>query len=207
MLRLRAGAFRALEARAAPWPPGLPAAKAVDRARPHLCLTASTSEAYGFLFKLLCDPGDAVLMPSPSYPLFEYLAGLEGVTPRPYELRYDGEWHIDFASLDEALRERAATPRAIVAIHPNNPTGHYLRASELERLTELCARHDLALISDEVFYEHALGEGDQAVPPPLARRHARRLPGVLARRPLKLAGLPQLKLAWIAASGPDAVAQ
>ncbi len=123
-----------------------------------LCLTASTSEAYAFLFKLLCNPGDAVLVPAPSYPLFEYLATLEEVVLLPYQLRYDGEWHIDVGSLDEALsaRDGAAPPRAIVAIHPNNPTGNYLKPAELDLLIDRCVSHGLALISDEVFYEHSI---------------------------------------------------
>ena len=89
-----------------------------------LMLTASTSEAYGFLFKLLCDPGDEILTPRPSYPLFEFLAGLESVTVRQYPLRYDGAWHIDFPALEVLLTPRT---RAIVVVNPNNPTGSFLK--------------------------------------------------------------------------------
>jgi alanine-synthesizing transaminase len=171
-----------------------------------LCLTASTSEAYSFLFKLLCDPGDVVLVPSPSYPLFDYLTGLEGVTLRPYELRYDGEWHIDLASLDEALsRSEGASGsqlRAIVALHPNNPTGHYLKPAEFDALVDRCATHGLALISDEVFYEHGLAE--QGITAPRAATHRGCLCFSLGGLS-KLAGLPQIKLGWIAASGPELI--
>ena len=167
-----------------------------------LCLTASTSEAYAFLFKLVCNPGDAVLIPAPSYPLFEYLANLDEVAVVPYQLRYDGEWHVDQSSLDEALSHPDATPRAIVAIHPNNPTGQYLKPSELDLLIDRCAHRGLALISDEVFYEHSLSE--RAAPAPRAATRDECLVFSLGGLS-KLAGLPQLKLAWIAASGPAAM--
>ena len=132
-----------------------------------LVLTASSSESYGFLFKLCCDPGDAVLVPEPSYPLFEYLARLEGVTSLGYRLAFDGEWHIDFASLDDAAGGRHR-PRAVVVVNPNNPTGSYLKQRELERLVAFCAERDLALVSDEVFAPYALGTGSigsRAQPP------------------------------------------
>jgi len=109
-----------------------------------ILLTASTSEAYAFLFKLLCDPGEAVLVPAPSYPLFEHLAELEGVQALPYRLAYDGAWHVDFDALKRALTPRV---RAIVVVSPNNPSGHYLRESERQKLAAL----GLPLISDEVF--------------------------------------------------------
>jgi aspartate/methionine/tyrosine aminotransferase len=167
-----------------------------------ICLTASTSEAYAFLFKLLCDPGEAVLVPAPSYPLFEFLADLNDLAVRPYQLRYDGEWHIDLNSLDEALSGHDGTPRALVAIHPNNPTGQYLKRSELDVLVDRCERRGLALISDEVFYEHAV-EAGAAASTPAARAATRSECLVFSLGGLsKLAGLPQLKLAWIAASGP-----
>ncbi len=172
-----------------------------------LCLTASTSEAYAFLFKLLCDPGDSILVPEPSYPLFDYLAGLEGVALHRYPLRYDGEWHIDFAALDAVLRaaETASPgqPRALVTLHPNNPTGSYLKAEELEGLVERCATRGLALISDEVFYEHRIADprSRRRAPAPRAASRAECLSFSLGGLS-KLAGLPQLKLGWIAANGP-----
>jgi aspartate/methionine/tyrosine aminotransferase len=157
-------------------------------------LTASTSEAYGFLFKLLCDPGDEVLVPAPSYPLFEHLAGFEGVRSVPYALGFDGAWFIDFERLSRARSERT---RAIIVVSPNNPSGHYLRRAELERLAEL----GLPLISDEVFASYALRR------PPDAARSAletdRTLVFALSGLS-KLAALPQLKAAWIGVGGPEA---
>lgn len=152
-------------------------------------LTASTSEAYTFLFKLLCDPGEAVLVPAPSYPLFEQLATLEGVQALPYRLAYDGAWHVDLDSVSRALTPRA---RAIIVVSPNNPSGQYLKQSELTAL----AGHGLPIISDEVFYEYPLGQP----PAPLS------IPdGLLFRLSglSKLAGSPQLKLAWTVLSGAE----
>lgn len=163
-----------------------------------LCLTASTSEAYAYLFKLLCDPGDAVLVPTPSYPLFDYLAGLEGLSLHNYPLRYDGEWHIDFGTLEATLLE-GPPARALVAIHPNNPTGNYLKPAELDRLRAICAAQDLALISDEVFYEHGVEPPTAIADRAASGDHCLTFTlGGLS----KLAGLPQLKLGWIAVNGP-----
>ena len=196
-------------ARYAPDPRGLASAReavARDFARrgaalppERLLLTASTSEAYGWLFKLLCDPGDAVLVPRPSYPLFEYLAGLESVRVDRCELAYDGEWHLDRASLEAALHPRS---RAVVVVHPNNPTGSYLKRPELDWLLELCARRGLALISDEVFADFTL----DLPAPPLASLAADDAPAlVFALGGLsKSLGLPQLKLGWIGVAGPAA---
>jgi len=162
-----------------------------------LVLTASTSEAYAFLFKLLCDPGDAVLVPRPSYPLLEYLARLEGVRLVPYPLRYDGEWHLDLPALEAAL-DRG--PRALVVVNPNNPTGSFLSRAEAERLLAACAAAGVAVVSDEVFADYALVDLRERVPslacdgPALAFS----LGGLS-----KACGLPQLKLAWIAVSGPE----
>ncbi|HEY6079532.1 MAG TPA: pyridoxal phosphate-dependent aminotransferase [Polyangiaceae bacterium] len=159
-------------------------------------LTASSSEAYSFLFKLLCDPGDAVLVPAPSYPLFEHLAVLEGVAAIPYRLAYDGAWHIDLDSLGRAV---AAAPhaRAIVVVSPNNPSGHYLDAREQAALEA----HGLPLLVDEVFFEYAWQPGQ--------RRRARDLRSQGAGLMFslgglsKLAGLPQLKLGWTVIDGPE----
>jgi aspartate/methionine/tyrosine aminotransferase len=157
-------------------------------------LTSSTSEAYSFLFKLLCDPGDEIAIPRPSYPLFEHLATLESVRTVSYLLAYDGAWHIDFDSLGRCL---TAQTRAIVVVNPNNPTGSFLKRDELERL----AGFGLPLISDEVFASFALSAD------------ARRAGSALLTDEVlvfslgglsKLAALPQMKLAWTCARGPQA---
>ncbi|MGI8586890.1 MAG: pyridoxal phosphate-dependent aminotransferase [Chloroflexia bacterium] len=159
-------------------------------------LTASTSEAYSYLFKLLADPGDAVLAPAPSYPLFEYLAGLDGVRLVDYPLRYDGAWSPDFPALEAALPDRA---RALIVVHPHNPTGAFLKGDELARLTGFCRAHNLALISDEVFLDYAYAAAPERAPS-LAGDG-----GVLtfALSGLsKLAGLPQVKASWLTVGGP-----
>jgi aspartate/methionine/tyrosine aminotransferase len=166
--------------------------------------TASTSEAYAYLFKLLCDPGDAVLVPQPSYPLFEYLAALEGVRLAPYPLAYDGTWHVDLPAVSRALAETPRT-RAILLVNPNNPTGSYVSRPELAALTSLAKDHELALVSDEVFAEYPASD----VPDPHRVTHvatpeldvlAFSLGGLS-----KSLGLPQLKLGWIAIGGPQAL--
>lgn len=161
----------------------------------NVLLTSSTSEAYAFLFKLLCDPGDEVLIPRPSYPLFEHLAALEHVTVANYQLRYDGAWHIDFESLERARSERS---RAIVIVSPNNPTGSFLKQGELSRLAAL----GLPLISDEVFAAFSLRDDAQRARSVLEASDCLRFAlGGLS----KLAALPQLKLAWTCAAGPRAL--
>jgi aspartate/methionine/tyrosine aminotransferase len=152
-------------------------------------LTASTSEAYAFAFKLLCDAGDEVLVPSPSYPLFEHLAELESVRLAPYRLAYDGAWHVD---LDSARRAVTPRTRAVIVVSPNNPTGQYCTQLELAALAEL----GLPIISDEVFFEYPLA----------ARSSAAQQLDVLQLTLgglSKLAGSPQLKLAWTNLSGPE----
>jgi aspartate/methionine/tyrosine aminotransferase len=160
-----------------------------------LVLTASTSEAYSYLFKLLADPGDEILVPQPSYPLFEYLAKLDSVRIREYPLRYHEGWWIDRQALATAVSSRA---RALVVVNPNNPTGSYLKPEELDALATLCATHNLALISDEVFFPFQL---DASVEPATAARTARCLTFTLGGLS-KLLGLPQMKLGWIQISGP-----
>lgn len=159
-----------------------------------IMLTASTSEAYGFLFKLLCDPGDAVLVPTPSYPLLDVLAALEGVRLVPYHLQYDGEWHLD-RSIISLAREHAA--RAVVIVHPNNPTGSFLKRSELAILAE-CA---LPILSDEVFSDYALAPDEERAVSALEldERLVFCLGGLS-----KALGLPQMKLAWTLIRGPQA---
>jgi hypothetical protein len=164
-------------------------------------LTASTSEAYALLFKLLCDPGDQVIVPVPSYPLFEFLAGLEAVTIRAVPLEYHGEWAVDV----EALR-RATTPRtrAVVLVNPNNPTGSYLKRHELEAIAAHCASHGLAIIGDEVFAEYVLDADLPRTTSVLGQRKALTFSlGGLS----KSLGLPQLKLGWMVVGGPDDVAR
>ncbi len=166
-----------------------------------LVLATSTSESYSFLFRLLCDPGDEVLVAQPSYPLFDFLADLDDVRLRPYPLFYDHGWSIDFAELERAVTLRT---RAIIVVHPNNPTGHWTGAREREALEALCARHGLALIVDEVFLDYSLNNG------PLRESAAGSF--ACGARPVltfvlsglsKIAGLPQMKAAWIATLGPD----
>jgi len=161
-----------------------------------IVLTASTSEAYAFAFKLLCDPGDAVLVPRPSYPLFEYLAGLESVAVRPYPLRYDGRWHLDLPALEAALDDEV---RAVVVVSPNNPTGSFVKAGEADALRALAAERGVALLSDEVFADFPLRDDSTRVTSLFADSPALTLClGGLS----KSCGLPQLKLAWMMLAGP-----
>ncbi len=183
-----------------PAPLGLPEARAAIAATMGVApeavvVTASTSEAYALLFKLLCDPGDAVLVPAPSYPLLDVLAQVECVATRPYALAYDGEWHVDAGRLAEAAR---ATPeaRAVVAVSPNNPTGSYLHAEDRARLLAT----ELPLIVDEVFAPYPL-EADAPVLPPATEGLVFRLSGLS-----KLAALPQMKLGFLAIEGDPALA-
>ena len=165
---------------------------AVDAGR--IVLTASTSEAYTWLFKLFCDPGDAVLVPRPSYPLFEHLTQLESVECVPFNLQYDGRWEIDFASLQGA----PANTRALVVVSPNNPTGSYLTAREVDRVFAICRDRGWALIADEVFADYRL-----EVDAPLTDLAARAdVPAFTLGGLSKTAGLPQLKLGWIVVGGP-----
>ena len=184
----------------------LPAAGQVV-APERVLLTASSSESYAFLFKLLCDPGDVVLVPEPSYPLFEYLARLEGATPVPSRLAYDGVWHVDFASVDEALARAAGRARALVVVSPNNPTGSFLKRGELPPLAARCEAHGLAVISDEVFALYGAGT-DAARVAALAAETAftdRVLTFALGGLS-KACGMPQLKLGWTIVAGPPSAA-
>jgi hypothetical protein len=168
----------------------------------HVLLTAGTSEGYAHLFRVLADPGALVHLPAPGYPLFEHLAALEGVESRRYPLREpdDGtRWRIDVAALADALEPRS---RAIVLIHPHNPTGSFVDGEDLAALRTLAAARGLALVSDEVFADSALGPG--APPSALAGAEEGPLRFVLSGAS-KLLALPQLKVAWIAAAGPPAL--
>lgn len=157
-----------------------------------LILCSGTSEAYGFLFKLLCDPGDEVLIPEPSYPLFDDLCRLEDVRTRPYPLHYDGEWHIGLGELRERVTERT---RAILVVSPNNPTGSYLKRAELRALEDL----SLPIISDEVFADYALRDDPERV---WTVREATRALTFSLGGLSKQAALPQWKVAWLCMSGP-----
>jgi alanine-synthesizing transaminase len=159
-------------------------------------LTASTSEAYAWLFKLLCDAGDTVLVPRPSYPLFEHLTRLEGVKSVPFDLEYEGRWEIDFATLQSA----PDTTRALIVVSPNNPTGSYVTAADLDRLQALCRDRGWALIADEVFADYRL-ETDAPLTDIAARAD---VPAFTLGGLSKTVGLPQLKLGWIVAGGPPA---
>jgi len=161
----------------------------------HIALTASTSDAYAMLFKLLCDAGDAVLVPQPSYPLFEHLTVLESVEARPYRLEFHGTWRIDV----EHLRSRIdARTKAVLIVSPNNPTGSFLHAEDLVIAAELCASHDLMLIGDEVFADYPLDAAPQATSVLLAHDAIACSLGGLS----KSIGLPQVKLGWIGFAGP-----
>jgi len=195
-----------------PAPRGLPAAResvagyyaergfSVDPERVHL--TASTSEAYSYLFKSLADHGQSVLVPQPSYPLFEFLAALEGVELRPYELHYihSGRWpvgwRIDFDSVEKAV---ASNTRAIILVSPNNPTGSFTKLREVEQLNAICARHGLALIADEVFGDYGFGDDESRAESLVSNDSA--LTFVMSGFS-KVLALPQMKLGWIVTNGP-----
>ncbi|HSL24068.1 MAG TPA: pyridoxal phosphate-dependent aminotransferase [Vicinamibacterales bacterium] len=191
-----------------PAPLGMPAAReaaASEYARrgvtvpaDRIALTASTSEAYSLLFKLLCDPGDEVLVPVPSYPLFEHLTALDAVRPVSYPIEYHGRWSLNLDAL-----ERAVTPRtrAVLVVSPNNPTGSFLTGPELDAVSALCARRQVALIGDEVFADYVFDGRDRG--PSVVQQDAAlafSLGGLS-----KAAGLPQVKLGWMAVAGPSAL--
>jgi aspartate/methionine/tyrosine aminotransferase len=164
-----------------------------------LVLTTSTSEGYSYVFRLLCNPGDEVLVPKPSYPLFEFLADLQDVNLVPYPLIYDHGWQIDFPSIHKAMTDQT---RAIVVVHPNNPTGSYVSDTERSALNKVCREHNLWLIVDEVFLDYA----HDGLPRPTFAANQDALTFTLSGLS-KISGLPQMKLAWIATSGPKDTAQ
>lgn len=195
-----------------PDPRGLPIARAAvveyyaDSAATQISaeqifLTTSTSEAYSYLFRLHCDPGAEILIAQPSYPLFEFLADLDDVRLVPYPLFYDHGWHIDIAALTERITSRT---RAIVVVHPNNPTGHFTSPAERKLLERICEEHRLALIVDEVFLDYALDTADarENTHASFSKGEHPVLTYVLGGLS-KVAGLPQMKSAWIAAFGPE----
>jgi aspartate/methionine/tyrosine aminotransferase len=165
-------------------------------------LTSGTSEGYSHIFRLLCDPGDEILVPSPSYPLFEFLADLADIQLVPYPLFYDDSWGIDFASLREALTPRS---RAVLVVHPNNPTGSFVKPREAAVLAEICAKREMAIVADEVFLDYT----DERQNTDAARTFALQdaaltftLSGLS-----KISLLPQMKLAWMVVSGPESLVQ
>jgi aspartate/methionine/tyrosine aminotransferase len=168
-----------------------------------LILTTSTSEAYSFVFRLLCDPDDALLVPTPSYPLFDFLADIQDVKLVPYELVYDHGWQIDFISLCNAAdRAQAAGARcrAVLVVHPNNPTGSYVKPHEVEELNRICAESGLAIIADEVFLDYSLLQSR-----PLTFSANQDILTFTLSGLSKVSALPQMKIAWIVVSGPAAL--
>jgi len=159
-----------------------------------LILTTSTSEGYSYIFRLLCNPYDEILVPKPSYPLFEFLADLQDVKLVPYPLLYDHGWQIDFPSLYKALTPRT---RAVVLVHPNNPTGSFVNTDEQVTLNKFCQENSLALIVDEVFLDYAHDGNRRQTFAANQDALTFTLSGLS-----KISALPQMKLAWIAASGP-----
>ena len=158
-------------------------------------LTTSTSEAYSYLFRLLCDAGDEVLVPRPSYPLFEFLAEIQDVHLRHYDLFYDHGWHIDLSGLTSAVSE---TTRAILIVNPNNPTGSFVHRNEFDRLAAICRERELALISDEVFLDYGVEDSAEASAAFSNGCLSFALSGLS-----KISCLPQMKLAWIVLNGPQ----
>jgi len=158
-------------------------------------LTTSTSEAYSFVFRTLCNPGDELLMPSPSYPLFDFLADLQDVSLVRYPLLYDHGWQIDFHALEQAITPRT---RGVIVVHPNNPTGHFTKSAENDKLNSICSAREIAIIADEVFLDFAL-DGTRAA----SFAANRAAPTFTLSGLSKISGLPQMKSAWLIASGPQ----
>ncbi len=199
----------------APDPQGLPVARdavaqyyaeaaSAQITRNQIFLTTSTSEAYSFLFRLHCDPGAEVLIAQPSYPLFDFLADLDDVRLVTYPLFHDHGWHIDLAALSARITSRT---RAIIVVHPNNPTGHFTSAQEREALENICREHDLALIVDEVFLDYPLAADRSVGTSSSFASGEHPVLTYLLSGLSKVAALPQMKAAWIAAFGPDALLQ
>jgi len=161
-----------------------------------IVLTTSTSEAYSYLFRLLCDPGSEILVPQPGYPLFDFLATLDDVKLKNAPLVYDHGWQIDPHGFRQAITPHT---RAIMLVHPNNPTGHFTKTWEAEELANLCREFDLSLIVDEVFLDYGFGAGEASFVVGL-----KDVPVFVVSGMSKIAGLPQMKSAWIAAVGAQA---
>jgi aspartate/methionine/tyrosine aminotransferase len=157
-------------------------------------LTTSTSEAYSYAFRMLCDPGEEVLIPSPSYPLFDFLAEIQDVKLVRYPLLYDHGWQMDFHALEQAITART---RGVIVVHPNNPTGHFTKASEMAKLNAICSAGDMAVIADEVFLDFGLEENRAKSFVANSAALTLTLSGLS-----KISGLPQMKAAWLTVSGP-----
>jgi alanine-synthesizing transaminase len=157
-------------------------------------LTTSTSEAYSYIFRTLCNPDDEVLIPSPSYPLFDFLAEIQDVKLVRYPLLYDHGWQIDFHALEQAITPRT---RGLIVVHPNNPTGHFTKPAEMTKLNAICSASKMAIIADEVFLDFPL-DGNRAAS---FATNSAALTFTLSGLS-KISGLPQMKAAWLAVSGP-----
>jgi alanine-synthesizing transaminase len=158
-------------------------------------LTVSTSEAYSFVFRLLCNARDEVLVPTPSYPLFDFLADIQDVKLVRYPLIYDHGWQIDFHSLEQAITPKT---RAVIVVHPNNPTGHFTKPTEMALLNQICAAREMAIIADEVFLDFSLGKTAAGSFATNSNALTFTMSGVS-----KISGLPQMKLAWLVTNGPE----
>jgi alanine-synthesizing transaminase len=169
-----------------------------------IVLTTSTSEGYSYVFRLLCNAGDELLVPKPSYPLFEFLADLQDVKLVPYPLIYDHGWQMDFHSLEKAVTART---RGVVVVHPNNPSGSYVKPAEVDPLNELCRQHQLALIVDEVFLDYDLDRVGPVEQSSTASRSSfatnRDVLTFTLSGLSKISALPQMKVAWVVTSGPE----
>lgn len=187
------GAAKAREAVA-----GYYAARGLTADPAAILLTSGTSESYAHLFRLLADPGGCLLVPAPSYPLFEPLAALEGVRLRQYRIAWDGRWHLDLGSLEAAF---ATDVRGVIVVQPNHPTGSCLGAAEIAALEALCRRHGAAIIADEVFGDFPWADASRAGMPSLLGPRA--VPTFVLSGLSKVCGMPQLKLGWIVLAGPD----
>jgi alanine-synthesizing transaminase len=160
-------------------------------------LATSTSEAYSFVFRILCNPGDELLIPCPSYPLFDLLADLQDVRLVRYPLVYDHGWQIDFHALEAALTPRT---RGVIVVHPNNPTGHFAQSADSSKLNQICSARDMAVIADEVFLDYSLAGGETLSFASNTGALTFTLSGLS-----KICGLPQMKVAWLITSGPECV--
>ncbi len=158
-------------------------------------LTTSTSEAYSYAFRCLCDPDDELLIPEPSYPLFEFLADIQDVRLIRYPLVYDCGWQIDFHALEQAITPRT---RGVIVVHPNNPTGHFCKQNEMQKLNEICEPRYMSIIADEVFLDFALKEKQPATFAANRGALTFTMSGLS-----KICGLPQMKAAWLIVSGPE----
>jgi alanine-synthesizing transaminase len=160
-----------------------------------IVLTASTSEAYSYVFRTLCDPGEEVLIPAPSYPLFSFLADIQDVRLVRYPLFYDHGWQIDFHTLQQAITEQT---RGVVVVNPNNPTGHFVSPADRDKLNEICGAYDMAIVADEVFLDFCVSK----VSPLTMAGNSGALTFTMSGLS-KISGLPQMKLAWVITGGPQ----